>query len=66
MGDIQNSLKRVVVEKLTSGRFIVTIMFAATACAGFLMDKLEAQAFIGLAGGLFVGYQMKKRKEDGV
>lgn len=46
--------------KTFSARFLMAIMLTATACLGFLKDKISDEAFTGLVGAAVASYFMKK------
>ena len=51
------------VAKTFSARFLMAIMLTATACLGFLKDKLADEAFMSLAGAAVTAYFMRKEPE---
>ena len=52
-----------IIYKLLSGRWLLAVMFGLTVCAGYLTGIMDTNAFIGIAGGVFTGYQMKKMED---
>lgn len=56
------------VAKTFSARWLMAIMFSATACFGFLTGKLPSEAFMGLVGAAVTAYFSKgpddKRPEE--
>jgi len=52
------------VAKVTSARWLLAILFGTTACYGFLVDKVPAEAFLGLCAGVVTGYQLRNRPEE--
>ena len=53
------------VSKTFSARFIMAVMLTATACVGFLKDKLSDEAFTALAGAAVTAYFMKGVGDEG-
>lgn len=60
----QKEILNKVIEKVISGRYFLCLAFGITACIGFLNGILSPDAFLGLAGGVFTGYQMKGRTKN--
>ncbi len=50
--------------KLTSARFIVTIMVTIIFCYLSARSKISAEAFMGVFGSIITYYFLRKRKED--
>lgn len=55
-------LLRQIAAKLLSARFWLAIGFGVTACMAFLKGIMSTDAFLGLAGGVITGYQLKSRQ----
>lgn len=47
------------VAKTFSARWLMAIMFSATACIGFMMGKLPSEAFMALVGAAVTAYFSK-------
>ena len=47
------------VAKTFSARWLMAIMFSATACYGFIIGKLPAEAFMALVGAAVTAYYSK-------
>lgn len=50
--------------KLTSARFWMAMMFSLSACVGFIMQILPVEAFMTLCGVVVTGYFNKQRPEE--
>ncbi len=53
-----------IIKKITSARFLMALSFTITACAGFLMNMLPAEAFMTLCGVVVHGYFAKTRPQE--
>jgi len=65
--EIFDSIK-FIVNKIFSARFIMALMFSATACVAMIHGKLSVEAFMALAGTVISGYFNKdeaKLKTEG-
>ena len=52
------------VSKTFSARFLMAVMLTATACLGFLKDKLSDEAFMSLAGAAITAYFMRNDRNQ--
>jgi len=50
--------------KIFSARYMLAIMFGATACASTIMEIIPSEAFVALAVMVLKYYFDKKRKEE--
>lgn len=50
---------QMVLSKTFSARWIMAVMFSLTACWGFLIGKLPAEAFMALVGAAVTAYFSK-------
>ena len=55
---------RFALEKILSGRFILTVLFGFTTCYAVLRGQIPAEAFTTLAGVVVHGYFTRDRSLD--
>lgn len=53
-----------IIEKLLSGRFILTVLFGFTTCYAAIKGKIPAEAFTTLAGVVVHGYFTRDRSTE--
>ena len=59
--DVLNAF-RFMVEKIFSAKFLMALMFSATACFAMMKGTLSVEAFMALAGTAVSGYFNKEEK----
>ena len=53
-----------IIQKLASARFLVTIGVTITFCYLSAIDKISAEAFMGVFGSIITYYFMRKRNGE--
>lgn len=57
-------MAKLIIEKVLSGRFILTVLFGFTTCYCVIKGRIPAEAFTTLAGVVVHGYFTRDRSED--
>lgn len=57
-------LIQILINKIFSARFILTVLIGGTLCVGFINGKVQAEAFVGIATYIVHAYFDRKDREN--